>query len=215
MQISEIFFSIQGESSYAGLPCIFIRLYGCNLDCRWCDTEYARRGDETRQMDTSEILGEVARYPCALVEITGGEPLIQEESFTLTKRLLELDYKVLIETNGSVPLAPLDEKAIKIVDVKCPSSGEAASFLMENLAHIGPSDEIKFVIADRGDYDFGKTFIETHLAGAKSSGAGILFSPVSTALDARELAAWILKDGLNVRLQTQLHKEIWDANERM
>ncbi len=216
MQISEIFFSIQGESSYAGLPCIFIRLYGCNLGCLWCDTEYARSGGAMRRMDTGGVVAEIASYPCTLVEITGGEPLLQEEAFELAERLIGLDYKVLIETNGSLPLAPLDERAIKIIDVKCPSSGEGGSFLMENLDCIGPCDEVKFVIAGKKDYDFAKIFIETHLAClAGAGGAGILFSPLSGTLEARELAGWILEDGINVRLQTQLHKEIWEAHERM
>ena len=215
MQISEIFFSIQGESSFAGLPCIFIRVYGCNLDCRWCDTGYARRGGEARHMEIAGIVDKIADYPCSMVEITGGEPLMQDGVFELAERLLGLGYKILIETNGSLPLAPLDERVIKIIDVKCPSSGEEDSFLMENLSYIGPHDEIKFVIADRRDYDFGNEFIKNHLEDKKRAGTDVLFSPVKEALEARELAAWILEDGINVRLQTQLHKEIWNAHERM
>ncbi|MBW7957542.1 MAG: radical SAM protein [Deltaproteobacteria bacterium] len=207
MLVCEIFKSIQGESSYAGLPCVFIRLAGCNLGCRWCDTPYARVPDEATEFLIEEVLREVTRYgDCGLVEITGGEPLLQEETKELARRLLDKGRTVLIETNGSVPVSGLDERVVKIVDVKCPSSGHAGSFLLENLSHITPEDEIKLVIADRGDYDWAKEFIEEVLRGRTEK---VLFAPVKPDLSPRDLAAWILRDGLRVRLQLQLHSYIW------
>ncbi|OGP15706.1 MAG: 7-carboxy-7-deazaguanine synthase [Deltaproteobacteria bacterium GWA2_55_10] len=210
MYVCEIFKSIQGESTYAGLPCVFVRLSGCNLRCTWCDTTYARGSDEAIELPTDEVLRRVLEFGCSLVEITGGEPLLQEEARELASKLLSSGYTVLVETNGSVPLAGLDEEVIKIVDVKGPSSGHAGSFLVENLRHIGPEDELKFVIGNREDYEAAKGFLEEMLRGRTEK---VLFAPVRPGLHPKELAEWILKDGLRVRLQLQLHAYIW-PNER-
>lgn len=207
MLISEIFLSIQGESTYAGLACVFVRLAGCNLSCSWCDTPYARGVEDAREMTADEIVNEVKGFHCGLVEITGGEPLGQSGAKELAKKLLTAGLKVLIETNGSVSLEGLSKRIIKVVDVKCPSSGHAGSFLMENLDYICPNDELKFVIATREDYEFARDFIE-EFAGDKAG--EVLFAPVSPGLDAKELAKWILEDCLTVRLQLQLHKYIWN-----
>lgn len=208
MLINEIFMSIQGESTYAGLPCIFVRLAGCNLSCSWCDTPYARVPDEAQDLAVEQIMAEVKKYSCRLVEITGGEPLLQDDSKKLAKRLLEGGYDVLLETNGSVSLKGLDERVVKIVDVKCPSSGQAGSFLMENLDYILPQDEVKFVIGNRDDYECAKEFIENCL---EDRTANILFAPVKPELEPRQLADWILRDSLRVRLQIQLHTYIWSG----
>ena len=206
MFVCEIFKSIQGESTYAGLPCVFVRLSGCNLRCSWCDTPYARVSDDAADLSVDEVLGRVSELGCPLVEITGGEPMLQEEAMELASRLLSAGYTVLIETNGSVPLRGLDEEVIKIVDVKCPSSGYAGSFLVENLECIGPQDELKFVIGNREDYEAAKGFLEEMLRGRTEK---VLFAPVRPDLRPRDLAEWILKDGLRVRLQLQLHTYIW------
>ena len=207
MLVSEIFLSIQGESSYAGLPCVFIRLAGCNLACAWCDTDYARVTEGATEMTVDELLGKVVGHRCPLVEITGGEPLMQDEAAELAGRLLREGRKVLIETNGSVSLERLPANVIKIVDVKCPSSGHAGSFLIDNLRHITEDDEVKFVIADREDYEYAKRFAEEFIKDRTSK---ILFAPVVPELNPRVLADWILKDGICVRLQVQIHKYIWD-----
>ncbi|HXX18111.1 MAG TPA: radical SAM protein [Candidatus Acidoferrum sp.] len=219
MVITEIFKSIQGEGTRAGLPCIFVRLTGCNLRCVWCDTEYAFHGGTKYSLDqiverVNSLAGQgTSRVP--LVEITGGEPLLQPETPALAERLVGAGYTVMIETSGERFIGTLPREVIKIVDVKCPDSGEADTFDLANLDAIGPSDEIKFVIASRRDYDFARDFTEHHkLAGRVRQ---VLFSPVSPdpagrwpGLNARELAEWILADGLPVRLGLQLHKFIWD-----
>ncbi|MBI5969830.1 MAG: radical SAM protein [Deltaproteobacteria bacterium] len=210
MLISEIFYSIQGESTYAGLPCVFIRLAGCNLKCAWCDTPYARAASDGFEMTGDEVLSEAAKYGCRLCEITGGEPLMQSETAETAQRFLDAGYTTLVETNGSAPLTGLDKRVVKIVDVKCPSSGQAGTFLMENLGYITPEDEVKFVISDREDYEFAKRFLGEVL---RDSTQNILFAPVTPGLNPKKLAQWILKDGLPVRLQLQLHKYIW-GNER-
>ncbi len=207
MFVNEIFMSIQGESTYAGLPCVFVRLAGCNLDCSWCDTPYARVYEGAAEMNVERIIGEVKTYGCPLVEITGGEPLTQPDAAKLASRLLDEGFKVLIETNGSVSLAGLDPRLVKIVDVKCPSSGHAGSFLIENLDLIGPEDELKFVIEDEADYEAARAFLDEYLRGATEK---ILFAPVRPALEPKALAEWIIRDRLRVRLQIQLHKYIWD-----
>jgi 7-carboxy-7-deazaguanine synthase len=219
MVVSEIFRSIQGESSYAGLPCVFVRLTGCNLRCTWCDTAYAFYGGT--RMNPEEILARVRELsgPSAgadmLVELTGGEPLLQPESVTLAQRLLDGGYRVLIETSGERPVGMLPRSVVKIVDVKCPDSGEADTFQMDNLQALDAKDEIKFVIASRRDYDFAKDFTERHNLAQRVH--QVLFSPVFAdpagtwpGLDARLLAEWILADHLPVRLGLQLHKFIWD-----
>lgn len=210
LQVSEIFMSIQGESTYVGIPCTFIRLAGCNLSCNWCDTEYAREPASGKETAQEDIVAEVKKLSPWLVEITGGEPCLQDGTAALADDLLASGYVVLIETNGSVTLAGLAERVIKIVDVKCPSSGHVGSFLMENIDHLSREDEVKFVIADRADYDFAKRFIEEHIKDATDK---LLFAPVKPRLTPRELADWILTDGLRVRLQVQLHSYIWDGEQ--
>lgn len=206
MLVSEIFLSIQGESTYAGLPFVFVRLSGCNLACNWCDTPYARGGEGAEEMTIDGIVSAVERFRCRSAEITGGEPLMQEGTKALAKRLLDKGYRVLVETNGSVDLGGLDEKAVKIIDVKCPSSGHGGSFLIKNLDYLTRDDEIKFVIGDRNDYDFAKGFMEDFL---KDKTSKVLLAPVKPLIDPKDLAEWILKDALPVRLQLQMHKYIW------
>ncbi len=206
MLVSEIFRSIQGESTHMGLSCVFIRLAGCNLKCGWCDTEYAQSKAKAKKFTIDQIVKEAKKYKCSLLEITGGEPLMQDEARPLATRLLDAGFKVLLETNGTVCLSKLDPRLIKIVDVKCPSSGHGGSFLMDNLRHITDDDEVKFVIADRKDYEYAKRFIDECL---KDITLKVLFAPVASQLNPKELAEWILKDCLKVRLQIQMHKYVW------
>jgi len=220
MYIIEIYKSVQGESSFAGLPCIFVRLAGCNLRCRWCDSEYTFTGG--RQMSVDELVGEVNKLaPVRLVEITGGEPMLQErEVVSLMERLLADGYEVLLETSGERPLASVPKSVHKIVDVKCPASGEGGSFRLQNLDALTAKDEAKFVIADRVDYEFARNFVREH--GLESRVRDVLFSPAfrkdagpqrdasNCLLDPRELVEWILADNLNVRLGLQIHKFIWE-----
>jgi 7-carboxy-7-deazaguanine synthase len=220
MQIIEIYRSIQGESSFAGLPCVFVRLAGCNLRCRWCDSEYTFTGG--KKMNAAEIEAEVARLaPSGLVECTGGEPMLQErELVPLMERFLELDYTVLLETSGERPLENVPAEVHKIVDVKCPGSGEGGSFRMSNLQALTGKDEIKFVLADRADYEFARDFTRKH--GLETAVGSILFSPAfekqpsedrdvsNCTLDPRLLAEWMLADGLPARLGLQIHKFIWE-----
>jgi 7-carboxy-7-deazaguanine synthase len=212
MQVTEIFRSIQGESTYAGLPCIFIRLTGCNLRCEWCDTAYAFYGG--KQMSVSEILDTVRKFSDSdgrravnLVEITGGEPLLKKDVLPLMQQLLQEHYRVLVETSGERYVGNLPPGVIRIVDVKCPGSGEGGSFCMENLKALAPHDQLKFVLSDRADYEWARQFLQEHFLGGKVE--AILFSPVFGKLEPRPLAEWILQDGLPVRLGLQLHKFIW------
>jgi 7-carboxy-7-deazaguanine synthase len=223
LQITEIYASIQGESTFAGLPCIFVRLTGCNLRCSWCDSEYTFTGG--RKMSSDEIFSEVERLaPIKLVEITGGEPMLQErELVPLMQRLLDGGYTVLLETSGERPLTNVPATVHKIVDVKCPHSGAADTFNPENLATLTSRDEIKFVISDRTDYEFARDFTRQHdLTGRV---AAVLFSPAfrkdatgrtadNAMLDPRQLTEWILADGLNVRLGLQLHKFVWEPTTK-
>ncbi|MDP8200940.1 MAG: radical SAM protein [Candidatus Tenebribacter burtonii] len=210
LKISEIFYSIQGESTYAGLPCIFIRLAGCNLRCNYCDTNYSYKSDIT--FSTNEIINKVKEYnPVKLIEITGGEPLLQSEVYKLFDSLHKDGYTVLLETNGSILLKDIPEYVIKIVDVKCLGSGEENSFLIENLEYIKiENDQIKFVLTDNFDYNWAKDFIMKY----KLSNYEILFSPVTDTLNPQDLAKWLIEDKLDVRLQLQLHKIIWDKDKR-
>ena len=203
MRVTEIFHSIQGESSHAGRPCVFVRLTGCNLRCRWCDSEYTFTGGEKTSLD--EVMERVRAYGCELVEITGGEPLAQAEAFELIARLCEEGFEVLIETSGSIDIVPVDRRAKIILDVKCPGSGEEAKNRWENLDALRPHDEVKFVIADRGDYDFARRIVEERKL------RNALFSPVWGEMDMKTLAEWMLADRVPARLQTQLHKHIWGA----
>jgi 7-carboxy-7-deazaguanine synthase len=208
MRVTEIFHSIQGESSHAGRPCVFVRLTGCNLRCRWCDSEYTFTGGEKMSLD--DVVARVRSYGCNLVEITGGEPLAQAEALELIAKLCDENYEVLIETSGSIDIAPVDRRAKIILDVKCPGSGEAARNRWENLDALRPHDEVKFVIAGRDDYDFARRIV----AEKNLDRWTVLFSPVWGELDMKTLAEWMLADRVTARLQTQLHKHIWGAEAR-
>jgi 7-carboxy-7-deazaguanine synthase len=221
MQIIEIYKSLQGEASFTGLPCVFVRLAGCNLRCHWCDSEYTFKGGI--KMSNQEVAGEVRRLlpGGGLVEVTGGEPLLQErELIPLMKQLVESGYTVLLETSGERPLLRVPPAVFKIVDVKCPDSGAGESFRPENLGAISRRDELKFVIASRADYEFARAFTIANQLWEKAG--NVIFSPAfrqqasgfrdtaNCLLDPRELAEWILEDGLRVRLGLQIHKFIWD-----
>ena len=210
LRITEIFHSIQGESTWAGLPCTFVRLTGCPLRCVWCDTEYAFHGGETLAID--DVMETVRGIGTPLVEITGGEPLIQQGAFDLAEQLLEEGFTVLVDTSGALDVAPLDPRAHKIMDLKCPGSGEVERNLWSNLDHLTARDEVKFVVADREDYKWARGVIRDRgLDKAVVDGRlrALLISPAWDAIDFQELAGWILEDGLPVRLQPQLHKLIW------
>lgn len=209
LKISEIFRSIQGESSFMGLPCVFIRLSGCNLRCRYCDTAYA--WSEGYDMPVSEIVREVLQFRCNLTLITGGEPLMQPNSTHLAQALIDVGLKTLVETNGSIDISNLPEKTVRIVDVKCPGSGEVNRFYWGNLGSLRPSDEIKFVITSRYDYEWTRDFVHQHLAVFPGQ---ILLSPAFGKLDPKEVISWILEDNLNVRFQLQLHKIVWGPTKR-
>jgi 7-carboxy-7-deazaguanine synthase len=209
LTVNEIFHSIQGESTRAGRPCVFVRLTACDLRCTWCDTPYAFH--EGRKMSIDEVLTAVDEYGCPLVEITGGEPLLQDEVYPLMDRLLERGHTVMLETGGHRPIDRVPAGVIKIVDVKCPGSGEAAKNYWPNLDALAPHDEVKFVIADRADYDFARDVVQTKLAGRRSP---MLFSPVHGMLDPKLLSEWVLADRLPVQVQLQLHKFIWHPSTR-
>ena len=209
MQITEIFKSIQGESTYAGLPCIFIRLTGCNLRCTWCDTEYSFHGGKKMTLD--EVMQRVYDVGGKLVEITGGEPLLQKEVYPLMDRLLAENYQVLLETSGERPIHKVPREVVKIVDVKCPDSGEADTFAMKNLESLAPHDQVKFVLGTRRDYQFARDFTREHDLGVRVS--AIFFSPVHGEIGLPQMAQWIIDYQLeNVRFGSQLHKTIWGAD---
>ena len=208
--INEIFYSIQGESLYAGLPCVFVRLAGCNLRCSYCDTRYAY--EEGSKMELAEILQKVATYHCPLIEITGGEPLLQDDTPLLISELLEKGYEVMLETNGTFDISIVDKRCIKIVDIKCPTSGENDKNDLENLKRLNQKDQVKFVIGSREDYEYAKNI--TKLISHELPEKNILFSPVFGKIACAELAKWILEDNLNFRLHLQLHKIIWPEKQR-
>jgi 7-carboxy-7-deazaguanine synthase len=212
LRVTEIFHSIQGESTWAGYPCTFIRLTGCPLRCVWCDTEYSFYGGEKQTLD--ELMQKVRAIGTSLVEITGGEPLIHRNAFVLAGRLVDEGFTVLVETSGAIDVAPLDPRVHKIMDLKCPGSGEVDRNLWSNLDHLTGRDEVKFVIKDRADYEWSRDVVRSRLAARKAEGTlrEILFSPVWNAVEFREMAEWILSDHLPVRYQIQLHKVIWGAN---
>ena len=213
MKIIEIFTSIQGESSYAGRPCFFIRLAGCNLNCSYCDTEFAKSAEVGEEVALSEIIEKAKDANVATVEITGGEPLLQREVPELCQGLIDAGFRVLIETNGSMSISQLPQEVIKIVDCKCPSSGESEMMDFANFAELKYDDEVKFVVANREDYDYACRVIDKYALISRID--NILISPVcSEHFSAAELAEWILEDKLDVRLQLQLHKVIWDPEER-
>ncbi len=209
--VNEIFYSIQGESSYAGLPCVLVRLAGCNLRCTYCDTKYAY--GEGSAMNIPEIIGRVRGYNCRLVEITGGEPLIQTDTPALISGLIDMGLTVLLETNGSVDISAVDGRCIRVLDIKCPSSGEAEKNDFGNLSVLTHEDEIKFVVGDRADYEYAK-WVMSEFAGVLGSLKPPIISPVFGKIDLKSLAAWILNDRLRARLQVQLHKIIWGPDLR-
>ena len=211
LKVNEVFYSIQGESSFCGRPCVFVRLTGCNLRCSYCDTQYAY--DEGNTLKIDEILAEVESHECRLVEITGGEPLLQKETPALIKRLLDEGYEVLLETNGSQDIGRVDGRCVRIVDIKCPSSGEEDKNDLRNLNMLTDKDEVKFVIGDRGDYEYAKRVLNT-MPAVSTRKTAVHFSTVFGKTDPKTLAKWILEDHLNVRLHLQLHKLIWDQEQR-
>ena len=207
--VSELFKSIQGESTYAGRVCVFVRLTGCNLNCAYCDTGYARTGGRTVGLNT--LLHEVTAFSCDLVEITGGEPLMQPGTAEFAQLLLEKGKTVLVETNGSCDIGVLPQRCVRIVDIKCPSSGMSHTFLKRNLQQLQPHDEIKCVIGNRDDFNWALSFIRKHELHNKVT---VLFSPVTGSVTPDQLAAWILEGDIPVRMQLQLHKIIWGAEAR-
>ncbi|MGB0966195.1 MAG: 7-carboxy-7-deazaguanine synthase QueE [Litorivicinus sp.] len=205
LRISEIFFSLQGESRTIGLPTVFVRLTGCPLRCRWCDSAYAFNGGQ--MMDLSDILDQVAQHPTRHVTVTGGEPLAQPGVHALMKRLCDAGLAVSIETSGALDVSAIDPRVSKVMDLKAPGSDEAHRNLWSNLDHLQTSDQIKFVLADRTDYEWARLALDQHNLNSKVD--EVLMSPVHGELAPRELAEWILADGLNVRMQLQMHKYLW------
>lgn len=210
LTVNEVFLSIQGESSFAGRPCVFVRLTGCNLRCRWCDTAYAFHEGARRSVES--VIDEVRAHGCPLVEVTGGEPLLQEDVYPLMEQLLAAGLTVLLETGGHVPIDRVPERVVRVVDLKCPASGESGRTDWDNLDRLSPRDEVKFVVQDRGDYEYARGTIERHALETRVG--TILLSPVHGVLDPARLAAWIFEDRLPVRLQLQVHKYIWGAEAR-
>lgn len=209
MRISEIYKSIQGESTYAGRPCVFVRTAGCNLRCSWCDSSFTFYGGQDTPLE--DILNQVRGYCCRLVELTGGEPLLQQDSFTLTRTLLDEGYQVLVETGGSLDIHDIDRRANVIMDIKCPASGMSGSVRWSNLEEIKKTDQVKFVINDRQDYLWATERLDQLNLCQKTI---VLFSPVFGVMDPKNLAEWILQDNLEVSLQLQLHKYIWHPEAR-
>jgi 7-carboxy-7-deazaguanine synthase len=210
LTVNEIFHSIQGESTHAGDPCVFVRLTACDLRCTWCDTAYAFH--EGRKMSVDDVVAVVEGHGCALVEITGGEPLLQDDVYPLMERLLAQGRTVMLETGGHRPIDRVPRDVLKIVDVKCPGSGEADKNDWGNLSRLAPHDEVKFVVKDRGDYEFARDVIARHDLASRA--AAILMSPAHGVLHPRELSEWMLADHLPARLQLQLHKYIWPLDTR-
>lgn len=208
LRVNEIFYSIQGESSYAGRPCVFVRLTGCNLRCSYCDTCYAY--DEGQSLTIDGIIDRITSYQCRLVEITGGEPLIQKKTPDLIYELLENNFVVLLETNGSMDISPVDTRCVKIIDIKCPSSGEVKNNYLDNLKKLSERDEIKFVIGSEEDYLYAKKIMV--LIDNKKKPP--ILSPVYNIMDPKRLAEWVLADHIDVRIQIQLHKIIWGPETR-
>ena len=209
LKVNEIYYSIQGESTFAGKPCVFIRLTYCNLRCSYCDTEYAFYEGEDKSIE--EVIEEVKKYDSKLVEVTGGEPLVQKEALHLMRKLCDDGYEVLLETGGSLPIDSVDKRVRVILDLKCPSSKMKGKNLYENLDHLKPIDEVKFVIGTREDYEWAKEIINKYKINEKCE---ILFSVVFNKLEPLTLTNWILEDKLNVRFQLQMHKFIWKPEER-
>jgi len=209
LKINEIYHSIQGESSFTGLPCIFIRLTYCNLRCSYCDSEYTFY--EGADMSIDEILDKIKNYSCKLVEVTGGEPLFQKGCIDLLQKLIDLDYKVLLETSGSLTIKDVPKEVINIIDFKCPSSNMKKKNLWENINYLKLDDEVKFVIGNREDYDWAKNKIKKYNL---INTCKVLMSPTYKEIEPKMITEWILEDNLNIRFQVQLHKEIWPEEER-
>ena len=209
LKVNEIFYSLQGESSFSGIPFVFVRLTGCNLRCAYCDTRYAYEEGEEKSVE--QIFKEVKKYKCSHVEITGGEPLIQDETPFLVDYLIDKGFSVLLETNGTKDISIISDKATIIMDVKCPSSGESDKIDWENIKRLGKKDEVKFVVTEKSDYDWAKRIITEKNLIYK---AKVLLSPVKEKLDPAVLAEWILKDNLKVRFQPQLHKTLWPGEKK-
>ena len=209
LKINEIYHSIQGESSFTGLPCIFIRLTYCNLRCSYCDSEYTFY--EGADMSIDEILDKIKNYSCKLVEVTGGEPLFQKGCIDLLQKLIDLDYKVLLETSGSLTIKDVPKEVINIIDFKCPSSNMKKKNLWENINYLKLDDEVKFVIGNREDYDWAKNKIKKYNL---TNICKVLMSPTYKEIEPKMITEWILEDNLNIRFQVQLHKEIWPEEER-
>ncbi len=209
MRVTEIFHSVQGESSFAGQPCVFVRLTGCPLRCTWCDTDYAFFGG--RDTTVEDVLAAVRAYQCRLVEVTGGEPLAQSEAVPLITRLCEAGYVVLLETSGAIDIAPVDRRAHVILDVKCPGSGMMERMYWPNLDKLTAKDEVKFVLADRRDYEWAREVLTRHRLSERCT---VLMSPVFGSLEPRHVVEWILADKLPVRFQLQMHKFIWAPDMR-
>ena len=210
LTVNEIFYSIQGESTRAGRPCVFVRLTACDLRCSWCDTPYAFH--EGRKMSVADVVRETERFRCPLVEITGGEPLLQDDVYELMDELLARGRTVLLETGGHRPIDRVPAAVVRIVDVKCPGSGEAARNHLANLDSLAPHDEVKFVIKDRDDYEYARGIVDRHQLAGRC--AAVLFSPVHGVLDLKTLSEWMLEDRVPARLQLQLHKYIWAPETR-
>jgi 7-carboxy-7-deazaguanine synthase len=209
LRVNEIFYSIQGESSYAGKPCVFIRLTGCNLRCSYCDTEYAFH--EGENVSIGDIIKKVATYGCKLIEITGGEPLLQENVHHLMKILCDKNYQVMLETGGQMDINGVDKRVKIVMDIKCPSSGEIKKNLWQNISSLQKKDEVKFVIRDRTDFDWAVAMIAQYKLDKICP---VVFSPVFDKMDNARLADWILHSRLNVRMQLQIHKYIWGTDKR-
>ncbi len=209
LTVTEIFAGIQGETSYSGLPFAFVRLTGCNLRCRYCDTTYAY--DSGREFPLEEVVSRIDAFGLRRVCVTGGEPMLQGSAPSLVKTLLDRGHMVLVETNGTVPLSPLDPEAVKIMDVKCPASGEHGKMLWSNFGHLTDRDEVKFVITTAEDYRYAKDVLKRYRGKARW---GVLFSPAFGFLPPEKLAGWILEDALDVRLQLQIHKFVWGPDRR-
>ena len=210
LTINEIFHSIQGESTHAGRPCVFVRLTACDLRCSWCDTPYAFH--EGSKMTVEDVVSRVRAYGCEVVEITGGEPLLQKDVYPLMERLLGEGRTVMLETGGHLSVDDVPDGVVRVIDVKCPGSGESGSVHWQNLDRLRPTDEVKFVVKDRADYEYARDVVAKY--GLEGKAAAVLFSPVHGVMNARELAEWILADRLSVRLQLQAHKYIWDPSTR-
>ncbi len=210
LTINEIFHSIQGESTHAGRPCVFVRLTACDLRCSWCDTPYAFH--EGRKMELDDVVEQVERFGCPVVEVTGGEPLLQKDVYPLMQTLLDRGKTVLIETGGHRSIADVPAGVIRIMDIKCPGSGEAHRMDWSNLDHLTATDEVKFVIKDRADYEYARDVLARHTLA--DTVQAVLFSPVHGVLDAKTLSEWVLADRLPVRVQLQMHKFIWDPGTR-